>query len=168
YAAVRSMLPVLGGLVPISTMLEMVSSSATAMIRNVALAGVVMAGADYLMARRRIGKQTRMTKDEVRREMKQSEGDPLLKGARRSRALAISRNRMLAEVGDSDVVLVNPTHVAVALRYQPEKGAPVVVARGAGVIATKIRERALAHEVPLVRDVPLARALHSATEVGQE
>jgi len=68
----------------------------------------------------------------------------------------------------SFVVLVNPTHVAVALRYQPERGAPVVVARGAGVIAARIREVAAEHDVPLVRDVPLARALHASTEVGQE
>src|SRR5690606_19858075 len=83
YAAVRSMLPLLGGLVPISLVLEMVGDHAQALIRNIALAGLVMAGADYLMTRRRIGKQTRMTKEEVRQEHKQSEGDPMLKSARR-------------------------------------------------------------------------------------
>jgi len=75
---------------------------------------------------------------------------------------------MMADVGQADVVLVNPTHVAVALRYEPEKGAPRVVARGAGAIAAKIRERAGEESVPLVRDVPLARALYTSTKVGQE
>jgi flagellar biosynthetic protein FlhB len=75
---------------------------------------------------------------------------------------------MMADVPTADVVLVNPTHVAVALRYEAEKGAPRVVARGAGVVAAAIRERAAEAKVPLVRDVPLARALHSSTRVGQE
>ena len=92
----------------------------------------------------------------------------MLKGAIRSRQLAAARNRMMADVPTADVVLVNPTHVAVALRYDPERGAPRVVARGAGVIATAIREKADEAEVPLVRDVPLARALYTSTTVGQE
>jgi flagellar biosynthetic protein FlhB len=75
---------------------------------------------------------------------------------------------MMADVPDADVVLVNPTHVAVALRYDPERGAPRVVARGAGVIAAAIREKATEARVPLVRDVPLARALYTSTTVGQE
>jgi flagellar biosynthetic protein FlhB len=75
---------------------------------------------------------------------------------------------MIAAVGDSDVVLLNPTHVAVALRYEPGKSAPRVVAKGAGVIAQKIREKAEEAGVPMVRDIPLARALHSACEIGRE
>ena len=74
---------------------------------------------------------------------------------------------MMAEIATADVVLVNPTHVAVALRYEPERGAPRVVARGPGAIAAKIRERAAEERVPLVRDVPLARSLYSSTQVGQ-
>uniref|UniRef100_UPI000A91AE41 EscU/YscU/HrcU family type III secretion system export apparatus switch protein n=1 Tax=Aeromicrobium sp. REDSEA-S38_B2 TaxID=1811528 RepID=UPI000A91AE41 len=101
-------------------------------------------------------------------EHKQAEGDPMLKGQIRSRQLANARNRMIADVMESDVVLVNPTHVAVALRYQPERGAPVVVARGAGVVAARIREVATDAGVPLVQDVPLARALYRSTEVGME
>jgi flagellar biosynthetic protein FlhB len=75
---------------------------------------------------------------------------------------------MMADVPSADVVLVNPTHVAVALRYEPARGAPRVVARGAGAIAAKIRELAAEESVPLVRDVPLARALYRSTKVGQE
>jgi flagellar biosynthetic protein FlhB len=75
---------------------------------------------------------------------------------------------MMADVPTADVVLVNPTHVAVALRYEAERGAPKVVARGAGEVARRIKERAGEHDVPLVRDVPLARALYANTVVGQE
>lgn len=166
YAAIRNLMPLVGGLVPIQATLEQVSHGAMGLIRNIAIAGLVLAGADYAMQRRRVGKQTRMTKEEVKNEHKQSEGDPMLKGAIRARQLAVSRNRMIADVATADVVLVNPTHVAVALRYESELGAPRVVARGAGAIAAKIRERAAEERVPLVRDIPLARALYSSTQVG--
>jgi flagellar biosynthetic protein FlhB len=155
-------------LIPMTAAISVGSDHAFSMLRNVALAGVAMGALDYLMARRRITKATNMTKQEVKDEHKQAEGDPMLKGQIRSRQLANARNRMIADVMESDVVLVNPTHVAVALRYQPERGAPVVVARGAGVVAARIREVATDAGVPLVQDVPLARALHRSTEVGME
>lgn len=168
YFAVKSMMPLIGGLVPIHTMLETVSDQALGLIRNIAFVGLGMAAADYAMQRRRIGKQTRMSKEEIKQEHKQTEGDPMLKGAIRSRQLAAARNRMMADVPTADVVLVNPTHVAVALRYESERGAPRVVARGAGAIAAKIRDVAAEERVPMVRDVPLARALYRSTKVGQE
>ncbi len=168
WGAVKSMLPLIGGLLPVTVVLDAIGSHAVTMIRNVAIAGVLLGGADYLVQRQLMGKKTRMSKDEVKQEHKQSEGDPMLKGAIRSRQLAASRNRMMADVPTADVVLVNPTHVAVALRYDPERGAPRVIARGAGVIAAAIRERATEARVPLVRDVPLARALYTSTKVGQE
>ena len=168
WSALKGLTPLLGGLMPIPVVVSALSSQALSLIRNVALAGIVMAAADYAVARRRVGKQTRMTKQEVKQEHKQSEGDPLVKSAIRSRQLAAARNRMMADVPTADVVLVNPTHVAVALRYEPERGAPRVVARGAGVIAGAIRDRAGESRVPLVHDVPLARALYASTRVGQE
>ena len=167
YSAIRSLIPLVGGLVPVFAVIEQLNDSALALMRNIALAGLVMAGADYAMQRRRVGKQTRMSKEEVKQEYKQTEGDPMLKSAIRSRQLAASRNRMMADIATADVILVNPTHVAVALRYQPDNGAPRVVARGAGAVAAKIRERAIEERVPLVRDIPLARALYSSTQVGQ-
>ncbi|MFL6107107.1 MAG: flagellar biosynthesis protein FlhB [Marmoricola sp.] len=168
YLAIRGVMPMIGGLVPMQTVVDTASAQALTLIRNIGLAGLGMAAIDYVMQRRRVGKQTRMTKDEVKQEYKQAEGDPLVKSAIRSRQLAMARNRMMADIAQADVVLVNPTHVAVALRYEPEKGAPRVVARGAGAIAAKIRERAAEESVPLVRDVPLARALYTSTKVGQE
>ena len=168
WTSIRAMLPLTGALLPIPTILHEVSGKALGLLRSVALAGLVMAAADYAMTRRRIGKQSRMTKDEVKQEHKQAEGDPHVKSAIRSRQLAAARNRMILDVREADVVLVNPTHVAVALTYDSDKGAPRVVARGAGAIAAKIREVATEARVPLVRDVPLARALYTSTKVGQE
>jgi flagellar biosynthesis protein FlhB len=168
YLAIRGMMPLIGGLVPIHTVLETVSSQALGLMRNIALVGLGMAAADYAMQRRRVGKQTRMSKDEVKQEHKQTEGDPMVKSAIRSRQLAAARNRMMADVPTADVILVNPTHVAVALRYEAQRGAPRVVARGAGAVAARIRELAAEEKVPLVRDVPLARALYRSTKVGQE
>lgn len=167
FHAIRGMMPLVGGLVPIDTVISEVNDSALSLMRTVALAGLALAGADYAMQRRRVNKQTRMSKEDVKQEHKQAEGDPMLKGAIRSRQLAASRNRMMADIAQADVVMVNPTHVAVALRYEPATGAPRVVARGAGAIAAKIRERAAEERVPLVRDVPLTRALYGSTQVGQ-
>ncbi|MGB7979744.1 MAG: EscU/YscU/HrcU family type III secretion system export apparatus switch protein [Candidatus Nanopelagicales bacterium] len=167
-SAVRAMIPLLGGLMPTSTVLGILSWNVTNMLRNVAMAGILMAGVDYAFQRRRVGKQTRMSKHDVKQEHKQSEGDPLVRSAIRSQQLAMSRSRMIAAVPTADVVLVNPTHVAVALKYDPNAGAPTVVARGAGVIAARIREAAQEASVPLVRDVPLARALHQSCSVGQQ
>ncbi|GAB4098637.1 EscU/YscU/HrcU family type III secretion system export apparatus switch protein [Sinomonas halotolerans] len=131
-------------------------------------AGIAVAGADVLMVLRANRKQTRMTKREVKDEAKSAEGDPLVKSQRRSRQLALSRSRMIAAVGGSDVVLVNPTHVAVALAYEPGKAAPRVVAKGADHLAARIRAEAEEHGVPLVRDIPLARALHAQCRLGEE
>jgi flagellar biosynthesis protein FlhB len=168
YQAIRALVPLLGGFVPAGVTLEITVERVTGLVRTVGLTGLLMAGADYAFQRRKVGKQVRMTKHEVKQESKQTEGDPLIKGAIRSRQMAAARNRMMADIPKADVVLVNPTHVAVALVYDPAAGAPRVVAKGAGAIAAKIRAKAEASGVPLVRDVPLARALHGGCAVGQE
>lgn len=168
WMSIKAMLPFVGGMVPMDVVIEGFADNALGMLRNVALVGVVLAIADYGFQRHKTGKQTKMSKEDIKQEHKQSDGDPLLKGAIRSRQLAMARNRMMADIPTADVVLVNPTHFAVALKYDAEKGAPRVVARGAGVIAQNIREKATDAEVPLVRDVPLARALYHSTTVGQE
>jgi flagellar biosynthesis protein FlhB len=168
WTAVRAMLPVIGASASPDTLLALTGEHAVALARNVAVAGLVMAACDYAWNRRRTEKQTKMSKEDVKHEYKQAEGDPLVKSAIRARQLAAARNRMMGAVPDADVVMVNPTHVAVALKYDPASGAPKVVARGAGVVAARIRELATEAEVPMVRDVPLARALYASTEVGQE
>jgi len=170
WRSIDRMLPVLAGsgALPLGQVLRVVWAASLELVRNAAVAGLVMAAADYAVQRRRIGKGLRMSLHEVKQENKQSEGDPHVKGQIRSRQMAMSRNRMMTEVGKADVVVVNPTHVAVALRYDPVRGAPRVVAKGAGAVAARIRAEAEAHRVPLVQDVPLARALHRACELGQE
>ena len=168
WSGIRSIMPLVGGLLPIETVLATATSEVSHLLLTVSVAGLGMAAADYAMMRRRIGKQTRMSHAEIKQEHKQAEGDPMVKSAIRSRQLATARNRMLADVAEADVLLVNPTHVAVALRYDPEQGAPRVVARGAGAIAAKIRERAAEERIPLVQDVPLARAIYRHCQVGQE
>jgi flagellar biosynthetic protein FlhB len=129
---------------------------------------MVIAALDFLVERRKVNKGMMMSLDEIKREHRQSEGDPYQKGALRRRQRELSRNRMMASVATADVVIVNPTHVAVALKYEPGAGAPTVVAKGAGVIAAKIREEAEKHHLPMVTDIPLARTLYAACEVGQE
>lgn len=170
WVAVRRLLPhlALSGGLPLSAITGSTSDAIVSMVRLAAVAGVAIGLADYVVARRRTEKSIRMTKHEVKQEHKQSEGDPHMRSAIRSRQIRMSRNRMMADIAHADVVLVNPTHVAVALKYEPQKGAPRVVAKGAGAVAAKIRERATEHRVPMVEDVPLARALHRTCEIGQE
>ncbi|MFQ5508687.1 MAG: flagellar biosynthesis protein FlhB [Leptospirillia bacterium] len=114
-------------------------------------------------------KKIRMTKDEIRREMKEMEGDPMVRARIRSVQREAARKRMMAEVPEADVVVTNPTHLAVALKYESASmAAPRVVAKGAGFVARKIKELAAEHGVPVMEDKPLARALYKGVEVGQE
>ena len=110
----------------------------------------------------------KMTKEEVRQEAKESEGDPQVKGRIRSMQREMARRRMMAEIPTADVVVTNPTHYSVALRYS-EGGmkAPVVVAKGSHFLAARIKEIAIANNVPILEAPPLARALHKHTELGQ-
>ncbi len=113
-------------------------------------------------------RKLRMTKDEVKRENKEQDGDPHVKARIRSVQREMARRRMMSEVPKADVVVTNPTHFSVALRYDPERmGAPVVVAKGRGPVALKIREIAKEHNVPLLEAPPLARALHAHCELEQ-
>jgi len=156
------------GQLPLSHLLGVAAGGTASLLRTGIIAGVLLAVADVIVVARRNRKQTRMSMQEIKEENKRTEGDPMLKGHIRSKQLSMSRNRMMAEVATADVVLVNPTHVAVALRYEPGSGAPTVVAKGAGAVAARIRAEAAERRVPLVEDVPLARALHAACELGQE
>ena len=122
--------------------------------------------ADLLWQRHRHNKKLMMGKDEVQREYKESEGDPMLKGKRQQLHHELINDPGVQRVKDADAVVVNPTHVAVALRYREhEGGAPRIIAAGRGEVAAQIRRLARKHNVPIVRDVPLARAL---VEVGVE
>src|SRR6478735_3340024 len=122
------------------------------MLRVVAVTGLANALDDYMEVRIRTMKKLKMSRYEIQQEHKQSDGDPHMKAHRKSTALAMSRNRMMQEVAEADVLLVNPTHVAVALKYDPARGAPRVVAKGAGEVAAKLRARAAEAREPMVQD----------------
>ncbi|HUW78781.1 MAG TPA: EscU/YscU/HrcU family type III secretion system export apparatus switch protein [Candidatus Nanopelagicaceae bacterium] len=156
------------GSMQLTSALADTAGSALLMLRIVAMVALIFGLADYFVAWRRIRKQLMMTRREVIDEHRTSEGDPHVKAAMRSRAQALARNRMMQDVKTADVVIVNPTHVAVALRYDPTRGAPRVIAKGKGVVAGRIRELATENRIPMVEDVPLARALHAACDLGQE
>lgn len=112
--------------------------------------------------------QLRMTRQEVKDELKETDGNPEMKSRLRQQQRTLAQGRMMHEVPDADVVITNPTHFAVALRYDPRgQGAPTVIAKGVDRVAVHIRELALAHGVPLFEAAPLARALHASTELGQ-
>jgi flagellar biosynthetic protein FlhB len=129
---------------------------------------VALAVLDYLFQRWSYEKSLRMTKREVQEEFKQTEGDPLVKSRIRSIQREMARRRMMAEVPKADVVITNPTHLAVALGYDKEEmAAPKVLAKGAGIIAEKIKEVARAHQIPLVENKPLTQALYKTVDLGQ-
>ncbi|MEZ5307046.1 MAG: flagellar biosynthesis protein FlhB [Pyrinomonadaceae bacterium] len=128
----------------------------------------VLAGADYGYAKYKFEKSLKMSKQEVRDEFREQEGDPMIKGQRRRAARAMAQKRAISNVPEATVVVTNPTHFAVALRYERDTDiAPVVVAKGADFVAKKIREIAAENDVPLFENPPLARALYRAVEPDQ-
>jgi flagellar biosynthetic protein FlhB len=136
------------------------------MIRGALLAGII-AAADLFVSRRRTSRSLKMSKQEVKQEHKESEGDPLMKSLRRRRQNDLRRQSMIADVATADVVVMNPTHYAVALRYEAGEPAPRVVAKGMDHFALKIRKVAHRNGVLVQEDPPLARALHRSCKVGQ-
>jgi flagellar biosynthetic protein FlhB len=156
------------GAIPIATIASTIAADSLTLLRTMAVAGLAIGVGDYLVSKRRVTKQLMMSRKEIKDEYKQSEGDPHVKAQIRQRAIAIVRNRMMIDLPDADVVLVNPTHVAVALKYTPGRGAPRVLAKGSGHVAARIRAVAAEARIPMVEDVPLARALYASCEVGEE
>jgi flagellar biosynthetic protein FlhB len=145
---------------------EIILSLVMRLVSAVCTAIVLMVVGDILWSRYKWRVDLRMTRQEVKDEMKQSEGDPLVKSRLRSLARDRARRRMIAAVPKATVVIANPTHYAVALKYDRSKGgAPLVVAKGVDLVALRIREIASRHSVPIVEDRPLARALYEAVEV---
>lgn len=128
---------------------------------------LILAAFDYAYQRFEFEKKLKMTKQEVKEEFKHTEGDPLIKSRIKSIQRERARQRMLSEVPNADVVITNPIHFAVALKYDANKmEAPTVVAKGARLIAEKIKKVAQEHHVPVIENQPLARILYRTTEVG--
>ena len=136
---------------------------------RVAVVFLVIAVLDYAYQRWDFEKSLRMSKEEIRQEHKQTEGDPMIKQAIRQRQRDVARRRMMQDVPKADVIITNPTHFAVALAYDADAmRAPKVLAKGQDLVAARIRALAQEHDVPLVENPPLARALHKEVEIGQE
>lgn len=125
------------------------------------------AGADYLWQRFRFAQRMKMTREELKEDFKQSEGDPHVKAKLKQIRAQRSRQRMMQNVPKATVVVTNPTHYSVALRYEAGDAAPVCVAKGVDALALRIREVAREHAVPIVENVPLARALYAAVDVDE-
>ena len=110
-----------------------------------------------------------MTKQEVKEEFKQAEGDPHVKGQIKQKQRQMASQRMIQDAKDATVIITNPTHISIAIRYEREKDStPIVVAKGADVLAMKIREIAKEHDIPIIENVPLARLIYREVEVDQE
>lgn len=129
---------------------------------------VVLGIIDYSYQRFQYERELRMTREEIRQETKDIEGDPLIRARRRQIQARLARQRMLREVPEAEVVITNPLELAVAIKYEyPEMDAPVVVAKGAGFVAQKIRDLARQYKIPVVENKPLAQLLFKKTELGR-
>ncbi len=138
------------------------------LLSGVTAAFLLVAVADYGWTRTKWRKRMMMTRQEVKDEHKQSEGDPMMKAKRRSLALDRRRRRMIADVPRATLVIANPTHFSIALRYKREEGgAPIVIAKGQDLLALKIREIATQHGISVVENKPLARSMYDLVEVGE-
>jgi flagellar biosynthetic protein FlhB len=146
------------------TTIALTSHLLTAVVAMLALVAI----ADYLFQYRQWFERQKMSLQEMKDEFKQTEGDPHIKGRIRQLRHARMRKRMMAAVPKASVIITNPTHYAIALQYERGMPAPICVAKGTDAIALKIREVAKAHDIPIVENVPLARALHATVEIDDE
>lgn len=133
----------------------------------VGLAMLVLATADYFFQRWELEKRMMMTKQEVREENRSREGDPLIKARIRKIQREVANRRMMQKVPTADVIITNPTHIAVALKYDAKLPAPQVIAKGADLVAEKIKALAKEHSIPIVENKPLARTIFKTIKIGQ-
>ncbi|HVX75424.1 MAG TPA: flagellar biosynthesis protein FlhB [Bradyrhizobium sp.] len=150
------------------TMISAILTLTTHLLGSVVAMLAIVAIADYFFQYRQWFERQKMSLQEIKEEFKQSEGDPHVKGRIRQLRNAKMKKRMMAAVPKASVVITNPTHYAVALSYERGMKAPVCVAKGTDMIALKIREIATKHDIPIVENVPLARALHASVEIDDE
>lgn len=156
-------------LAPAAAIAPALHKDAALFIGAILLFSAAVGAVDVIRVRLQHKKKLMMTLEDIRREAKETEGDPHFKQARRERSKAIATNRMLLDVPKANVVIVNPEHYAVALKWDgPKSGAPVCVAKGVDQMAAKIRDLAAANGVPIRRDAPTARAIYKLVEVGAE
>lgn len=154
---------------PIMQAIMLVGSIVISTGLKVSAAMLVLGLADYVYQKWKFKDEMKMTKQEVKDEYKNSEGDPQIKGRQRARMREASQRRMMQSVPQADVVITNPTHLAVALKYDAQEAqAPVVLAKGADYLAQQIKEKAKEANVEIVENKPLARMLYANVEIGEE
>jgi flagellar biosynthesis protein FlhB len=169
YAVMAPRMPVVLSTMHLSMGQSMAYMQETLFIlyRNIMLIMLVLAGADFLYQRFNYEKSLRMTKQEVKDEARDAEGNPEIKNRQKAILMASAMRRILTQVPKASVVITNPTHFAVALRYEPNTAAPVLVAKGVDHLALKIRERATLSGVVIVENPPLARAIYHNVELDK-
>jgi flagellar biosynthetic protein FlhB len=152
---------------PPAALASLIGSSVMGIAERAAIAYLLIAVIDLIWQRRKHAKSLRMSKQQVKDEFKQTQLPPEVKSALRRRQIQAARARMMAAIPQADVIVTNPTHFAVALKYDGNHPAPIVVAKGQDVVAKQIRRIADENNVPIVPDPPLARSLHKSVEIGQ-
>ncbi|MGD9981630.1 MAG: flagellar biosynthesis protein FlhB [Hyphomonadaceae bacterium] len=151
-----------------NALLPYVQDRVVAMLLALASASALIAVVDYVFTRQSFMQRMRMSRREIKEELRQQDGDPMVKAKLRAIRMERSRRRMMANVPQASVVITNPTHYAVALKYEPgETPAPICLAMGVDAVAARIRETAEQHNIPIVEDPPLARALFATAEIDQ-
>jgi flagellar biosynthetic protein FlhB len=151
-----------------STIFGLITTLTMKLLGAVVAMLAVVAIADYFFQYRTWFEKQKMSLQDMKQEFKQSEGDPHIKGRIRQLRMARMKKRMMASVPKASVIITNPTHYAVALSYERGMSAPICVAKGVDLIALKIREIAKQHDIPIVENVPLARALHASVKIDDE
>ncbi len=170
YSFLRDKVPLVFYLydMPLMQALALAAETVTDLGIRIAAVYMVIALADYIYQKFKFSQDMRMTKQEIKDEYKQSEGDPQIKGKIRQKMQEASRRRMMQNLPQADVVITNPTHFAVAIQYDPDVAdAPLVLAKGSDHLAAKIKEVAREHHIEIVENKPLARMLYANVEVGQ-
>lgn len=155
--------------IPLNQAIAMVGDVIISAGLKISIVYLILGLTDYLFQRHKFNEEMKMTKQEIKDEMKNSEGNPEIKGRQRQRMREASNRRMMQDVPKADVVITNPTHIAVALRYDPEQEkAPVVLAKGEDYLAQKIKETAKEHSIEIIENKPLARMIYANVEIGAE
>lgn len=155
--------------IPLMQAIQMTGELVTDLGIRIAIIYILIAAADYIYQKVKFSKDMRMTKQEVKEEYKQQEGDPQVKGKIRQKMREVSQRRMMQSLPQADVVITNPTHYAVAIKYDPDVAdAPVVLAKGEDYLARKIKEIAKENKIEIVENKPLARMLYANVEVGEQ
>lgn len=153
----------------IEEIVNFMSDAAISFLWKILIVYAVLSIADFVYQKFKFKKDMMMTKQEVKDEHKQTDGDPFIKGQIKNKQMEMTRNRMIQEVPKADVVITNPTHFAIALKYESNKSsAPMVTAKGMDQVALKIKEIARKNDVPLYEDKLLARALYKHCRIGEE